>query len=204
MNSRKKALLIIVGIAIIGLGVVLFTNPCKVLGHKLTRYEGKAATCTVNGYPTYEKCIRCDYSTFVLIPSTGHNWDEWEIKSDPTYTDFGVRTHTCIICGEEQEENTPKLELPADQSIPKLELSDAQKAAKSDAPYVGMKEKYINDTKLGPYDSSGNPNFAGDNSAVVYQWFDRNGNYYYGVRCERGKVVSAEGSDWYKPDHSTR
>ena len=44
----------------------------KALGHNLTHYDGKPATCLEDGYLPYEICSRCNYSTYQTIPSTGH------------------------------------------------------------------------------------------------------------------------------------
>ena len=44
------------------------------LGHDLAMHEGKAATCTEAGYKTYMTCMRCDYTTYEVIPALGHNY----------------------------------------------------------------------------------------------------------------------------------
>ena len=42
------------------------------LGHDLVQVTAKAATCTEDGWNAYEYCRRCDYTTKVDIPATGH------------------------------------------------------------------------------------------------------------------------------------
>lgn len=44
---------------------------------QILRYEGKEATCTVDGYETYEDCLveGCTYNTLVVIPATGHDYE---------------------------------------------------------------------------------------------------------------------------------
>ena len=42
------------------------------LGHDLVYHDGRAATCTVDGWAAYETCNRCDYTTYKVIPATGH------------------------------------------------------------------------------------------------------------------------------------
>ena len=59
------------------------------LGHKITRFDAKAATCTEAGYTAGEKCSNCDYSDGLAeIPATGH--------------DFAAATctaaKTCTVC----------------------------------------------------------------------------------------------------------
>lgn len=42
------------------------------LGHDLIHHNGKAATCTENGYAAYDTCSRCDYTTYQVISAKGH------------------------------------------------------------------------------------------------------------------------------------
>lgn len=42
------------------------------LGHDLIHYDYQTATCTRVGWNAYDRCSRCDYSTKVEIPATGH------------------------------------------------------------------------------------------------------------------------------------
>ena len=56
------------------------------LGHDLIHHEGQAVTCTEIGWQAYDTCSRCDYSTYELIPATGHIYDD------------GV----CSVCGAEE------------------------------------------------------------------------------------------------------
>ena len=44
------------------------------LGHDLVHHEAQAATCTEIGWDAYDTCSRCDYTTYVEIPATGHEW----------------------------------------------------------------------------------------------------------------------------------
>ena len=41
--------------------------------HDLTHHEAKAATCTDTGWNAYDTCTRCEYTTYVEIPTSGHN-----------------------------------------------------------------------------------------------------------------------------------
>ena len=61
----------------------------KALGHKLTMFDAKAATCTETGLTAGEKCSRCDYEVAQEeIPATGHKF------TDATCT----TAKTCTVC----------------------------------------------------------------------------------------------------------
>ena len=45
------------------------------LGHDLIYFDEVLPTCTTVGHNAYEKCTRCDYSTYVEIPNLGHNFN---------------------------------------------------------------------------------------------------------------------------------
>ncbi len=72
----------------------LSTETIAKLGHDLTQYEGKAATCTEKGYNAYEECSRCDYTTYKKINAKGHSYDN------------GV----CTTCGGVDPNYVPPLE----------------------------------------------------------------------------------------------
>ena len=74
------------------------------LGHALVHHEAKAATCTAIGWDAYDTCSRCDYTTYVEIPATGHSWNDGVITTEPTCTAEGVKTFTCSACGETRTE----------------------------------------------------------------------------------------------------
>ncbi|MGN0824125.1 MAG: leucine-rich repeat protein [Candidatus Coproplasma sp.] len=42
------------------------------LGHRLINHKAQAPTCTEIGWETYDDCSRCDYTTYVELPATGH------------------------------------------------------------------------------------------------------------------------------------
>ena len=46
----------------------------EALGHEIVTFEGQDATCTEKGWQAYEKCEKCDHSTYTEIPATGHNY----------------------------------------------------------------------------------------------------------------------------------
>ena len=45
------------------------------LGHDIVEHPAKRPTCTDIGWNAYKTCTRCDYTTFVAIPATGHEWE---------------------------------------------------------------------------------------------------------------------------------
>ena len=53
--------------------VNVYFNQC-IIKHELTKIPEKEPTCTENGYNEYMDCNRCDYSTYVEIPSLGHDY----------------------------------------------------------------------------------------------------------------------------------
>ena len=67
------------------------------LGHDIVPHDAQAATCTEIGWEAYNTCSRCDYSTYVEIPATGHNYIA--SVTAPTCTTRGYTTYTCE-CGD--------------------------------------------------------------------------------------------------------
>ena len=68
------------------------------LGHDPIEHEGKAPTCTENGWEAYETCSRCDYTTYNALTKLGHDIIEHEGKA-PTCTEDGWEAYeTCSRC----------------------------------------------------------------------------------------------------------
>ena len=67
----------------------LITIPA--LNHDIVEHDGKAATCTENGWQAYQTCTRCNYTTYQEIPATGrvHTATREENRIDPTCTEDG-------------------------------------------------------------------------------------------------------------------
>ena len=76
--------------------------------------EKTAAACTSEGMGLYTAVFT--NSAFetqtkeVVIPATGHSWDEGKVTRPPTYTETGIMTYTCTVCGETKTEEIDKLE----------------------------------------------------------------------------------------------
>jgi len=76
------------------------TAVINALGHDPTGHEGQKASCLEDGYKPYETCSRCDYSTYEVIPATGHT-----VVTDaavaPTCTETGLTEGShCSVCGD--------------------------------------------------------------------------------------------------------
>lgn len=81
--------------------------------------EAKAATCMENGNSEYWYCSKCETyfadengETIIpenswILPATGHKWDEGKITTAPTAMNKGVKTFTCLNCGETRTESLP-------------------------------------------------------------------------------------------------
>lgn len=68
------------------------------LGHDLKHIDKKEPTCTVEGYEAYDKCTRCDYTTFKGIPATDHKSSDWIIDEDATCEKEGRKHKECSVC----------------------------------------------------------------------------------------------------------
>lgn len=68
-----------------------FSENIAAQGHDIRYFEGKAATCTEDGYKPYEKCIRgnCTYTTFEKIPALDHVL-KYYLDVQPTCMEDGV------------------------------------------------------------------------------------------------------------------
>lgn len=67
---------------------VLSREEIDPLEHNLVHYEELKPTCTEVGHKAYDACTRCDYTTYVELPS-GHNWVEVSNESEMI----------CSVCG---------------------------------------------------------------------------------------------------------
>ena len=68
------------------------------LDHDKVQHNAQAATCTEIGWNAYETCSRCDYTTYVEIPATGHIGGEWITDTLATYTEVGSKHQICAVC----------------------------------------------------------------------------------------------------------
>lgn len=93
------------------------TGVCDVCGETQTRAipvdpeahifdEGveTPATCEKDGQVLYTCTLNPEHTQTVVIPATGHTWDEGKVTTEPTCTEEGVRTYTCTVCGATRTE----------------------------------------------------------------------------------------------------
>ncbi len=52
----------------------------------------------------YEFVVDEDMFTYEISANASHTWGEWEIITEPTMKDEGLRKHTCTVCGTEAED----------------------------------------------------------------------------------------------------
>lgn len=84
--------------------------------HTLEDVAEKAPTCTEAGHKAYQKCSKCDYTTYEEVPATGsHTYGEWETVTEPTTEAEGQKKRTCTACGAEETESIPVLEKQAEE-----------------------------------------------------------------------------------------
>lgn len=75
--------------------------------HDLVQHAAKAPTCTEIGWDTYDRCIRCGYTTRKELPALNHDLKQHAAKA-PTCTEKGWAYDTCSRC-----DYTTYAELPA-------------------------------------------------------------------------------------------
>ena len=76
--------------------------------HDLVQHAAKAPTCTEIGWDTYDRCIRCGYTTRKELPALNHDLEQHAAKA-PSCTEIGWNAYdTCSRC-----DYTTYAELPA-------------------------------------------------------------------------------------------
>lgn len=75
--------------------------------HDLVQHAAKAPTCTEIGWDTYDRCIRCGYTTRKELPALNHDLKQ-HVAQAPTCTEKGWAYDTCSRC-----DYTTYAELPA-------------------------------------------------------------------------------------------
>lgn len=80
------------------------------LGHALTETVITEPTCGTAGSKEIT-CSRCDYKETKEIPATGkHAYGDWVVVKEATCTEDGLKTQTCTVCGDVQEEVIAKVD----------------------------------------------------------------------------------------------
>ena len=80
-------------------------------GHMTELRNHRDASCTKAGYTGDTYCVICGELTGrgQTIPAMGHSWGDWVVTTPATEDDEGVRTRTCVRCGESEEQVIPVL-----------------------------------------------------------------------------------------------
>lgn len=81
------------------------SNEPHLHAYKITRIS---PTCTTEGYTLY-KCSCGAEKRDNFIPAKGHTWSEWNILSEPTFTELGKKKRSCTVCGQSETEDIQKL-----------------------------------------------------------------------------------------------
>ena len=79
-------------------------------GHTEEETPAVAATCTTAGSTAGVECSVCGETLKEpeTIAALGHSWDEGTVTTEPTCTETGIRTFTCVRgCGETKTESVP-------------------------------------------------------------------------------------------------
>ena len=91
-------------------GDTFVADKVAALGHDLLPHDSKAPTCTEIGWNTYVTCSRCDYTTYVEIPATGHTESAVVVENNvaPTCTATGNYDNVvyCATCDAELNRTT--------------------------------------------------------------------------------------------------
>lgn len=82
-------------------------------GHKNTGVRNKKdATCKEEGYTGDVYCKDCDKTLSmgtIIAKTTSHSWDVGVVTKQPTTTEEGIKTYTCLVCSETKTEKIAKL-----------------------------------------------------------------------------------------------
>ena len=84
-------------------------------GHQNTEVRDVVeATCKKAGYTGNTYCLKCgkQISTGIEIPAKPHSWDEGKVTRAATYTQTGIKTYTCTVCGTKKNEAIRKIPMP--------------------------------------------------------------------------------------------
>ena len=171
--------------------------------HTLDLVDAKEATCTEEGNTAYYVCTGCglwfedktalveitDKSSVIIRP-TGHKWDNGVVTKEPTYTEAGIRTYTCLNdSSHKKEEVIPKKQRSSgggsSSSSSGGSVSGKRSAGGSwsqDASGWHYKENGVllkNAWKYLPYNGVSYWYYFDETGTMKTGWLEQNGNRYY-------------------------
>ena len=110
--------------------------------HNLSLVAAEEATCTETGNTAYYTCDGCDLwfedatglveitdKSAVIVKALGHEWDKGKVTKEPTETEDGIRTYTCLHDSSHTKEEI----IPATGHEHSLTKVDAVKATCTEA-----------------------------------------------------------------------
>ena len=79
----------------------------------------KDATCAQEGLTQGKKCSVCGEILIAQEPiaMTEHQYGEWSVVKDATYTEAGSKEKACSVCGDKQTEEIPVKENPGPYNV---------------------------------------------------------------------------------------
>ena len=92
--------------------------------HDIITHQGKQPTCQEDGYLDYETCKNCDYTTYQVVASSGHQYTITTIE--PTCTERGYTEYRCSCDFFYESDYVPALDHDEviDQAVPKTCTTD--------------------------------------------------------------------------------
>lgn len=97
-----------------------------------------APSCTEDG--SYENVVFCTVCSTelsrdtVIVPATGHNWNNGVVTLEPTTEAEGIRTYTCAACGNTRTETIAKLPPETEAPTEPAETETETKAPETEEP----------------------------------------------------------------------
>ncbi len=110
-------------------------NGCS---HENTALINKAdAACTQPGYSGDTRCRDCGklIAKGSSTAALGHQWNNGEITTEPTYKEPGIKTYVCVRCQETKTEEVAKLE--CDHQGAETEIKNKKDASCTEKGYTG-------------------------------------------------------------------
>lgn len=82
------------------------SNETEALGHSVVTDPAVDATCEETGLTEGAHCSVCGeiLTAQEIVPATGHSWDGGVVTKEATATEEGIKTYTCIVCGDTKTE----------------------------------------------------------------------------------------------------